>query len=413
MNGSSHDLRNKYARIGRTALIVGLLGVVGLAVGWLLDPDDFYQSYIFGYAYWITITLGMIGWMLLHNMTAGKWGFAIRRILQSATFNGKIPYTPIVLMAVLFIPIIIGSGTLYHEWMDHSPSDHMLEHKSFYLNEPFWYARIIFYFLFWILLTATLKRMLSREERVFDPAQSNLRKIGRVSSFGMVLFALTVNFAVTDWFMSLEPHWYSTIYGVIFLVGGALSAMALTNVTLVTGAKHEPFHSYLDVKTFHDLGNLMFALTVFWAYVSFSQYIIIWSANLAEESAWYIKRSNGPNEYIAYGLLVFHFIFPFLMLIQRRMKRNPMSLRPMAIYILVVHALDIFWQIKPAFQDLEDRTLNFHLLDLAALAGIGGLWLFLFFTALAKSADPLVTINDQRMKGPRPVLDETPATVNA
>lgn len=417
MNGTSAELQNKYARMSRTAMIVGLLGVVLMAVGWITDAEAFYQSYIFGYAYWITITLGMIGWILLHNLTAGKWGFTIRRFLQAGTFNGS-ALSPLILMALLIVPIIIGSDVLYGKWMhpEHlsASEHHMLDLKSFYLNEPFWYARLAFYFLFWIFLTMTLRRLLLREERTLDTSLSNMRTIQRLSGGGLVLFMLTVNFSMTDWMMSLEPFWFSTMYGVIFMIGGAISAIALSNVMTVSSSPYAPFSKYLDTKTYHDLGNLMFALTVFWAYVSFSQYMIIWSANIAEEAGWFLKRTTGVNEYIGYGLLIFHFIVPFLILIQRKWKRNPQHLKRMAIYILAVHFIDMFWQIKPAFQEVgHAEGLNIHWLDFATFLGIGGLWLWLFLNGLAKMKEPLLPAHDPRMRGAKPVIDEHPAAVKA
>lgn len=407
MNRSSAELQQNYAGKSRIALIAGAIGVAGLVVGWLTDSTKFYQSYIFGYAYWMTLNLGLLGWMLLHNMTAGKWGFTIRRFLQAGTFSGSFFYSPLVLMAVLFIPIIIGSQTLY-EWMRPGvvESDHMLHAKAFYMNEPFWYARLIFFFVFWIGISVVSKRLLNQEERIYDPTRSRMRTIQRVSAAGLVLFVLTMNFSWTDWTMGLEPKWFSTMYGVIMLAGGALSSIALSNVMTVSSSDYAPFSKYLDRKTFHDLGNLMFALTIFWAYVSFSQYLIIWVGNLAEEAGWYLKRINGANEFIAYGLLVFHFAFPFLVLIQRWVKRNPKSLRTMAFYILAMHFLDMFWQIKPAFQQVGDTSLNVHWLDFAAFLGIGGLWVFVFLTALARMKAPLLPAHDPRMRGAKPVLDE-------
>ncbi|MCB0712190.1 MAG: hypothetical protein KDD67_07660 [Ignavibacteriae bacterium] len=412
MNGTSAELQNKYARMSKTAMIAGLVGVALLAVGWVTQPDKFYESYIFGYAYWITVTLGLIGWTLLHNLTAGKWGFTIRRFLQAGTFNGS-ALSPLILMAVLFLPIIIGSDHLYGTWMDAKPDDHVLAAKAFYLNEPFWYARLIFYFLFWIFLTMTLRRLLLKEEKTLDTTRSNMRTIQRLSGGGLVLFMLTVNFAMTDWMMSLEPHWFSTMYGIIFLIGGAISAIALCNGMTVTSSSYSPFSKYLDTKTYHDLGNLMFALTVFWAYVSFSQYMIIWSANIGEEAGWFLKRITGWKEVIGYGLLVFHFIFPFLVLIQRKWKRDPQRLKRMALYILSVHFLDMLWQIKPAFQEVgATGDLNFHWLDIAAVLGIGGLWLWLFLSGLAKMKEPLLPAHDPRMRGAKPVVDDHAATAN-
>ena len=419
MNGSSAELRNKYARMSKTALIAGLVGVLGLIAGWVLDSEHFYQSYIFGYAYWLTITFGMIGWMLLHNMTAGKWGFTIRRFLQAGSFNGNF-MSPIILMAVLLIPILFGAHSLYHHWMGaEAANDHVIQAKSFYLNEPFWYVRLLFYFVFWTFLTMMLKRLLNREERTYDTSLSNMRTIQRVSGAGLVLFMLTVNFAMTDLTMSLEPHWFSTIYGVIMLIGGTLSAIALCNGMTVTSSSYKPFSTYLDTKTYHDLGNLMFALTIFWAYVSFSQYIIIWSANIAEEAGWYLKRTTGANEVLGYFLLAFHFIFPFLVLIQRKWKRDPRRLKKMALYILTLHFFDMLWQIKPAFMNLEETraagfwNLNFHVLDFAAVLGIGGLWLWLFLNALAKRNESLLPAHDPRMKGAKPVIEDGTITANA
>lgn len=409
MNRSSAELQQKYAGMSRIALIAGAIGVVGLVIGWVTDSTKFYQSYIFGYAYWMTLNLGLLGWMLLHNMTAGKWGFTIRRFLQAGTFSGSFFRSPLVLMAILFIPIIIGSHSLY-EWMHPGvmETDHMLHKKEFYLNQPFWYGRLIFFFLFWIGISVISKRLLDKEEATLDPTRSRMRTIQRTSAVGLVLFVLSMNFAWTDWTMSLEPHWFSTMYGVIMLAGGALSAIALSNGMTVTSSENAPFSKYLDTKTYHDLGNLMFALTIFWAYVSFSQYLIIWAANLAEEAGWFLKRIDGPNEVIAYMLLIFHFAFPFLVLIQRWVKRNPRTLRTMALYILTMHFFDMFWQIKPAFQTIESASheLNMHWLDFAAVLGIGGLWLFVFLTALARMKAPLLPAHDPRMRGAKPVIEE-------
>lgn len=409
MNRSSAELQQKYAGMSRIALIAGAIGVIGLVIGWVTNSTGFYQSYIFGYAYWMTLNLGLLGWMLLHNLTAGKWGFTIRRFLQAGTYSGSFLRSPLVLMAILFVPIIIGSHSLY-EWMHPGvmETDHMLHKKAFYLNEPFWYGRLIFYFLFWIGISVVSKRLLDKEEQILDPSRSRMRTIQRASAAGLLIFVLTMNFSWTDWTMSLEPHWFSTMYGVIMLAGAALSAIALSNGMTITSSDYTPFSKYLDKKTYHDLGNLMFALTIFWAYVSFSQYLIIWAANLAEEAGWFLKRIEGPNEIIAYALLIFHFAFPFLVLIQRWVKRNPRTLRTMALYILTMHFFDMFWQIKPAFQSIEDAStsLNISWLDFAAIIGIGGLWLFVFLSALARMKAPLLPAHDPRMRGGKPVLDE-------
>lgn len=417
MNLSSADLQQKYARMARPALLIGVVGIAALVIGWVTDSKEFYHSYIMGYAYWMTLTLGLLGWTLLHNMTAGKWGFTIRRFLQAGTFSGNLAFSPILLMAILFIPIIIGNEHLYH-WMhpDTIPvhEQHMLHNKEFYLNTPFWYARLGFYFLFWIGIAMMSKRMLDQEEQILDPRRSKMRTIQRMSAGGLVLFLLTENFSWTDWTMSLEWTWFSTMYGVIMLAGGVLSAIALSNIMTVKSAEYKPFSKYIDTKTFHDLGNLMFALTVFWAYVSFSQYLIVWSANLAEEAGWYLKRTNGVNEIIGYVLLVFHFAAPFVILIQRGVKRNPKTLKTMAYWILVMHFFDMLWQIKPSFQELGDTSLNIHWLDFAAVLGIGGIWLFFFLNNLAKTKASLLPAHDPRMRGGKPVLDESDAaTVRA
>lgn len=413
--GTAQELRAKYGSIATRGLVVGLLGVAGLIAGFVLEEKAFFQSYMFGYIFWITITLGMLGWMLLHNMTAGKWGFTIRRFIQAGTWSGSPMRSPLLLMAILLVPILLGGYEHYYHWMhaDAVATDHTLQAKSFYLNEPFWYARLAFYFLFWIWIAATLKRLLDREEETLDPTESKITRIQKISAGGLVLFMLTVNFAMTDLAMSIEAHWFSTIYGVIMLISGVLSAIAIANGTTVLSARYRPFSTYIDTKTLHDLGNLMFALTVFWAYVSFSQYMIIWSANLAEEASWYLKRTDGIYEWIGYGLLAFHFAFPFIILIQRKFKRNPHLLRRMAIYIVTMHFFNMLWQIKPAFQEVGDTTFNFHILDIAAVAGIGGLWVWMYMSALQKSERALLPKHDLRMKGAKPVVDDRGDTVTA
>jgi hypothetical protein len=225
-----------------------------------------------------------------------------------------------------------------------------------------------------------------------------------MSTFGLLLFVLTVSFAFIDWIMSLEPHWFSTVYGAMFLVGQVLETFAFSIALLVLLSKYKPFVQVLNKQLYHDLGNLMLAFTMLWAYLSLSQFLIIWAGNLPEEIPWYIRRFTGGWGYIAWFLGIFHFCVPFVLLLMRFVKKNAALLQKVAIYMLVVRCVDVFWIVEPSFRQ---RRFYVHWLDIACLAGVGGLWIAAFLWRLQQR--PLLPLRDPRL-GYHPLETEAEST---
>jgi hypothetical protein len=370
--------------IGRFRLPAFFVGAAALgvcAIGGFFAPAQFFHSYLFAFLFWTGVALGCLAVAMLHHVTGGAWGLPIRRPLESGSRT-------LPLLAVLFLPIAVGARKLY-EWADPAAvaRDPILQHKSAYLNVPFFLGRAVLYFAAWFALAYFLNRWSLEQDATGD--RSVARRLQLLSSGGLVLYGLTVTFASIDWAMSLEPHWFSTMYGVLFIAGQGLSAFAFIILVLVLLSESPPLAGYVGPKHFHDLGKLMLAFVMFWAYVSFSQYLITWAGNLPEEIPWYLRRLQGGWGWIAAALLVFHFILPFLMLLPASANRNPRTLAAVAGLVVLMRLVDVFWLTKPAFAASHFRL---HWMDLLAPIGIGGLWLATFLWQLGKR--PLLPVND-------------------
>lgn len=379
-----HPFVNKIRIVG---LLVGVALAVLSVIGAISDPQQFFQSYIVGYIYWLCISLGCLSLLMLHHLISGRWGFVIRRLLESGART-------LPLMVLLFIPIIFGMHSLY-EWThaDVVANDPILKFKSSYLNESGFYTRAVIYFVLWIGMTFLLTKWSRQQDQTGEPGLKS--RMINLSGPGLPVFILSVTFASTDWVMSLEPHWFSTIFGFIFVVGQALAAMAMCIFWVVNISDADEFTEIEASKYLSDLGTLMFAFTVLWAYVSFSQFLIIWSANLAEEAPWYIKRGQGGWEFLAVALILFHFALPFFLLLQRAIKRRAALLLAIALFMLVMRYVDLYWYIAPSFSHGGPSVLHPHWLDLTIPLSIGGFWLA-FFTMQLKSV-ALVPLHDPRM----------------
>jgi glycopeptide antibiotics resistance protein len=368
----------------RAALVAGGLGVLASLAGAVLDPAQFFHSYLFAYTYWVGLGIGCLGILMVYHLTGGAWGVAVRRLLEAGA--GTLP-----LMAVLFVPLLFGLDWIY-PWTrtETMMADEVLRAKVAYLNVPFFIVRAAIYFAAWLTLAYFLARWSREQDRTGDPRLAvNMRKL---SGGGLVLLAFTVTFAVFDWVMSLEPHWFSTIFGMLFLGGQGLGAMALVIVIAYLLSSRQEFARVLAPTTLNDLGNLLLAFVMIWAYLSFSQLLIIWAGNLPEEIPWYLHRMAGGWNVIALALAVFYFFVPFLVLLGRRNKRQHRRLATIALGILVARVLDLFFLIMPEFY--RDR-LSVHWLDVAALAGVGGLWMTMFLWRLRSL--PLLAPNDPEL----------------
>jgi hypothetical protein len=372
-----HDV--PLSRAQRNALIVGIVALLICIVIAIFFPRQFFRSYLLAYVFWIGIALGSLGISLMHNLTGGRWGALIRRFLVSA--RRTLP-----VMALLAIPILAGIPMLY-EWSHPEVVAHdaVLQQKQVYLNIPFFIARTVVYFIIWIGISLLLGR---RETP--GPASTPVKAI---SGPGLIIFVFTVTFAAVDWIMTLEPHWFSTIYGAIFVVGQVLQTLAFCVALLALWANRRPFSEILEPTLFHDLGNLLLAFTVLWAYTSFSQFLIIWSGNIPEEAVWYLRRSHNGWQFIGLILIVFHFFVPFAVLLSRRVKKTGRALARLSVAIIVMRLVDLFYWIGPAF---EDHSLGTVAMDVLAVIALGGLWLWVFLWQLRRG--PLVNVDDPRLQ---------------
>ena len=380
-------------RLQRMSLIVGVVFLVITAIGLFVDPGQFFRSYLFAYIYTLGLSIGCLGILLLHHTVGGKWGVVTRRLLESGTRTFP-------LMAVLLIPVLFGMTSLYL-WARPEMAEHdaAIKWKAGYLNIPFFIIRMVIYFGLWMLYAWILNRKSLEQDRTGDPGL--ILRLRQISAPGLVVFTLAGTFAFFDLIMSLEPHWFSTIYGALFLVGEMLETFAFLIAILVVLSRRPPFSEILTQRHFHDLGNLMFAFTMLWAYLSFSQFLIIWSGNLPEEIPWYLRRVSGGWGVIAVVLIVFHFFAPFFILLQRLVKRNPRMLYQVAIGMIVIRLLDVYWVVEPAFyQDefpLHKQVFQLHWLDFAAPIGLVGVWIAYFIWHLKRY--PLVPVKDPRLIG--------------
>jgi hypothetical protein len=371
-------------RLQRQALIVGIGALVLSAIGAVFSPAQFFQSYLFAYAFWIGIALGSMVIVFIHYLSGGGWGAVTRRFLESSTRT-------FLFLALLFLPILFGMHDLY-EWThpDKVAADQVLKHKSLYLNVPFFIGRAVLYFGIWIGLSFWLNKWSSREDEAGgQPVSERLSFIGGI---GLLLYGLTMSFASVDWLMSLEPHWFSTMYGLLVIAGQVLSAFAFVIAIAAILVQYKPFSGVISPTHFKDLGNFVLAFVMIWAYLAFSQYLIIWAGNLPEEIPWYLHRLHKGWQYMAILLVVFHFALPFLLLLSRNFKRNPRALVVVAIGILVMRLVDLFWMVAPEF---HPNGLNVHYLDFLLPIGLGGIWLALFLWQLKKR--PLLPMNDPNL----------------
>jgi hypothetical protein len=369
----------------RFAMIAAAIGVAGALTGAFVDWAQFLRSYLFAYIYWTGLALGCLGILLMHHVVGGKWGMVIRRFCEAGART--LPF-----MAVLLVPVLIGIGTLYIWSRPEAAHDENIRSKAAYLNIPFFVVRTIFYFAVWSLYAWRLSGLSAAQDRTGD--RSLIARMRAISAPGLVVFVLTTTFAFVDWIMSLEPHWFSTIYGAMFLVGEVLESFAFVIALLIVLSEWPPLREIVTPQHLHDLGNMMFAFTILWAYLSFSQFLIIWAGNLPEEIPWYLKRLGGGWGFVAMTLVIFHFAVPFLLLLQRDVKRYPRQLIGVCALMLVVRILDVYWVVEPAFYN---RQLHVSWMDFVTPVAVGGIWMFLFLGQL--KSQPLVPLRDSRLVG--------------
>jgi hypothetical protein len=355
------------AGLQRRLFIAGAVGAGVSALGLLLDARQFFQSYLMAYMLCLGVTLGCLALGMVHQLSGGAWGVVIRRPIGAAA-------RVLPVMTLMFLPIALGMRHLY-AWTnaDIVAHDEVLQHKQLYLNTPFFLVRAAIYFLVWNAISYFLNAWSLEQDRTANPRLA--RRMQMLSGGGLLAYGLTITFASFDWLMSLEPHWFSTIYGVLIIGGQGLSALAFLIIVLVWLSRRPPLDRIVAQSHFHDLGNLMLAFVMLWAYFSFSQYLIIWSGNLPAEIGWYLHRLQTGWRAVGLVLILCHFAAPFIVLLSRTVKRQPHLLVKVAIGILIVRLVDLFWLIAPEF---HQNGISVSWLDVALPLTLGSLWLACF-----------------------------------
>ena len=375
MSNSTLDLRQadyavpaQAAQWQKNATIAGIIGVLICIAGAVINREQFLRGYLIAYMFWLGLSLGCLALLMVQYLSGGFWGLCIRRVLEAAS-------KCLWLMWFLFLPLLFGSHSLY-AWMT-DPS--LTEHNRWYLHTGGlggWYARWIIYFVIWIGLATVLNR---RGDRQDSPLPGGVQpRFQGLSGLGLVLYSLTISFAAVDWVMSLDPHWGSTIYGLIFIAGQGLSALAFCVIMLTVLTRYSPYHQIIKPTQFHDIGKLMFAFVMLFAYFSFSQWLIIWAGNLPDEIGWFLNRIHGGWGVVALIIILFHFALPFALLLSRERKRAGKRLIGIAVFLMFMRVVDIYWYVVPNFAHERGHfylSIWYILIPLA----MGGVWLTLFF----------------------------------
>jgi hypothetical protein len=365
----------RWARIGLP--IAGLVCLAIGALGGATNPTQFFQAYLMAYTFWLGLSLGCLGLAFIQFLTGGRWGLIARRIFEAGA-------APLPLVGIVFLPLLLGLPSLY-VWFQPA-ADPVLLHKQIYLNVAFFVVRAVLYFLSWLALAVALRRWSLRQD-TGDPVQTS-RSLQRLSIVGLLVLPMTVSFAAIDWWMSLEPSWFSTVYPATVCIADLLLALSFTIVVVVL----LPSLAELAAPPIlNDLGSLLLAFLMLWAYVTYFQYLLIWSGNLKEEITWFVRRAEGGWEPLAWTLAGIGFLLPFWLLLFRPLKRSRRWLAAVAALLIVMQIVHVYWLIQPAFT--PDGPHVGWLQPLIWL-GIGGLWLGAFAWSLG--AAPLIAPHDRR-----------------
>ena len=392
MSSAAVALPRQLEQIAARARLAAQAGGLLWMLGGLRDPAQGLRSYLFAFLFWIGVALGCQSILMIHHLSGGRWGLGIHRMLEAGSRTLRWAWVAFLPLA---FDLVFDVGKVF-PWTHADANDALLQKKLPFLNVPFFLARAAFYFACWAVLAHLLSKWSLERDRSADPRYGE--KLQGLSGGGLVLMGLTITFASVDWAMSLNPHWFSTIYGVLFMVGQALSALSFMIVLVALLGEERPLSSVISRESVHDLGKLLFAFVMLWAYMSLSQFLIIWSANLPEEIPWYIQRLSGGWQILALALVAFHFVLPFVLLLSRNLKRNARVLAAVAGGVFLARLLDLYWLIAPDFQAHGEAGpgLSVHWLDLVAPLFLGGVWLLLFTQEL--KSRPLLTPGDPELQ---------------
>jgi len=383
------QIRWEAARAKPVAAISFALGVVGIAatlIGTRSDPTQAFGSYLFAYLLFLVLALGSLFFVVLHHITGARWGVAVRRIAEASM-------STLPLFALLFVPLVFGMTHVF-EWMSPEMAhDEAIQAKAGYLNPTFFGIRAVIYFAVWSGLAVYFSRMSAKQDQGNGPAI--LAKMKTMSAPAIALYGLTFTFAAFDWVMSLSPHWFSTIFGVYVFAGGIQGALALIIVVTMLLQRGGMLRGVVTTEHYHDLGKLLFGFTVFFAYIGFSQYFLIWYANIPEETFWYTARWEHGWAPVSLGMIFFGFALPFAWLLTRHAKRNLGPLLVGALIVLVGRVFDAYWLVMPSL-DHHHHGPHVSWFTLTAVLGIGGM--FVGLLALRLSKHPLIPVGDPHLR---------------
>jgi hypothetical protein len=372
----------------KLGLVLGAIGLLGSIVGFVFAREYFFRAYLVGWVFWLGISLGCLAISMLGHLSGGDWQVVIRRVLEAS--SRVLPW-----LLVLFIPIVIGLPSLY-EWAhpDLVKADPVLHLKAryFYFSDDaqvpwFFYLRLVVYFLIWSFLAYRLSALSRRQDQGGDLSLMGRMRV--ISAPGLIIYVLSLTFASVDWLMSLQPHWFSTIFGFYLVASQALSGFAFLIVIAVLLSRSGTMEGIYQPRHFHDWGKLLFAFVMIWMYFSYSQWLITWAGNLPEEISFFLARIQGGFGAVTLLIVLFHFVVPFSLLLSRDLKRNGRSLVLVAGTLLLMRWVELFWQVEPAFH--EKHAANYWLYVAVPLL-IGGIWLVLFSREL--NSRPLLPIHD-------------------
>jgi hypothetical protein len=380
-------------RAGNLALLAGVVGLVLLVLGALLPKplggaEQFWRSYMLGWTFWLGIALGSLGILMIQHLSGGVWGATLRRFLEAAAMT-------IPLMGLLFVPVAVFGMHAVYEWSHPGfMVGEVLEQKAAYLNEPFFFVRMVIYFVVWSVLAWLLYRWSREYDRTGDHRLG--ARLTRLSGPGMVLYAITMTLAMVDLLLSLDAEFYSTIWGGLVTFGMILAAFSMMIVVLALLTVRGPLDAVISGEHFLDVGKLLLAFTIVWTYLSFSQFLIIYSGNLPVEAQWYVTRLQGGWEWVGLALLLFQFALPFLLLLSRGLKRDPRMLVYVAALAFFMQYVYLIWLMAPNW---HPDSISLSWMDLAAPVGFGGLFL-IFFTGMLNRR-PLLPLHVLPRRHPR------------
>lgn len=384
-SSSSFEAPAAVARLRMLGMAFGAVGLILSLAGFFLAPREyFYRAGLVGCVFWVGISLGCLAISMLGHLSGGDWQVVIRRVLEA---SARVVWVPLVLLALL---LASGGMSALYEWShpDLVKADHVLQLKQPYLNPGFFYLRLAIYALIWIGLAFWLSGLSRRQDQTQD--LSLISRMKMISAPGLIIYVLSLTFASVDWLMSLQPHWYSTIFGFYLVASQGLAGFAFLIVIAVLLSRSGTMEGIYQPRHFHDWGKLMFAFVMIWMYFSYSQWLITWAGNLPEEISFFLARIRGGFGLLTLLIVVFHFVVPFSLLLSRDLKRNGRSLVLVAGTLLLMRWVELFWQVEPAFH--AQHHPGSYWLYVAVPLLIGGIWLVVFSREL--DSRPLLPIHD-------------------